>query len=378
MKNITILLFIGILFFSCKNKTDNTSIKLIPAANFQTIVDQKKVDLFTLKNKTGMIAQITNFGGRIVALWVVDKSGNYEDIVLGYDSLKNYFSSNENYYGPIVGRYGNRIAKGKFTLNEKEYTLALNNGVNTLHGGLKGFSNVVWDAKQIDTQTLELTYLSKDMEEGYPGNLDVKVIYHLSDDNGLKIEYFATTDKPTPVNLTNHAFFNLHGAGNGSINNHLLQVMADRYTPIDSTMIPLGTIDAVEGTPFDFRKPIAIGERINADNIQIKNGYGYDINFVLNNSDNIHLAARVTEPVSGRVLEVFTNEPGLQFYSGNFQKGKDKGKNGKTYEYREAFCLETQHYPDSPNQKIYPNTILEPGNKYYSVCVYKFSAKSDN
>ncbi len=375
MKRIVFLALVSIIFFGCKNKTENNSIKLIPAANFQTIVDNKKVDLFTLKNKTGMIAQITNFGGRIVALWVADKSGKFEDVVLGYDSLKNYFSSNENYYGPIVGRYGNRIAKGKFTLNDKEYTLTLNNGVNTLHGGLKGFSNVAWDAKQIDAQTLELTYLSKDMEEGYPGNLDVKVIYHLSDDNGLKIEYFATTDKPTPVNLTNHAFFNLHGAGNGSINNHLLQVMADRYTPIDSTMIPLGTIDAVENTPFDFRKPIAIGERINADNIQIKNGYGYDINFVLNNSDNLHLAARVTEPVSGRVLEVFTNEPGLHFYSGNFQKGKDKGKNGKTYEYREAFCLETQHYPDSPNQKIFPNTILEPGNKYYSVCVYKFSAK---
>ena len=323
-----------------------------------------------------MVAQITNYGGRIINLWTPDKNGDFADIVVGYESLAEYLKSNEIYYGTLIGRYGNRIAKGKFALNDSVYTLATNNKVNHLHGGVKGFNNVVWDAKRIDGQTLELTYVSPDGEEGYPGNLNVKVVYTLTNDNELKTEYWATTDKPTPVNLTQHSFFNLKGAGNGDVNDHLMQILADSYIPIDSTLIPFGEIATVEGTPFDFRKPTAIGARVNDDNEQLKYGGGYDHNWVLNKAETgLNYATKVVEPASGRTLEVFTNEPGIQFYGGNFMDGSDSGKGGKVFSYRGALALETQHFPDSPNQQAFPTTILNPGEEYYSVCVYKFGVE---
>jgi len=369
---ISSLFLIGALAFGCAPKKQKSNVQLIPSANFSVERDGKQVSLFTLKNANGYIAQITNYGGRVVSLWTPDKNGKMEDIVLGYDSLNGYLKSNEIYYGATIGRYGNRICDGKFTLNGTEYKLATNNGKNTLHGGIKGFCNVVWDAKQVDDKTLELTHVSADMVEGYPGKLDTKVVYQLTDNNELKIEYYATTDKATPVNLTHHSFFNLKGAGNNTINDHLLEIAADNYTSVDSTLIPSGEIAPVEGTPMDFRQATAIGERVEADFQQLKYGLGYDHNWVLNAADSMHFAARVTEPASGRVMEIYTNEPGLQFYGGNFLKGKDVGKGQKPYEYRTAFCLETQHFPDSPNHANFPSTILEPGKNYYSICIYKF------
>jgi aldose 1-epimerase len=287
--------------------------------------------------------------------------------------LTGYLNSNEIYYGALIGRYGNRIANGRFELNDTVYELVQNNGVNHLHGGTKGFNDVVWKAAQADSQTLVLTYTSPHMEEGYPGNLDVKVQYQLTDENELKIEYWATTDRPTPVNLTHHSFFNLKGAGNGTINDHILQINADLYTPVDSGLIPTGALETVEGTPMDFRMPVAIGDRIDDDFQQLEYGGGYDHNWVLFPAENdLSFAARVVEPESGRILEVYTNEPGMQFYGGNFLDGSDTGKDGKTYDFRTSFCLETQHFPDSPNQENFPSTILNPGEEYYSVCVYKF------
>jgi aldose 1-epimerase len=280
-------------------------------------------------------------------------------------------SSTEPYFGATIGRYGNRIAKGKFTLDGKEYTLPANNGPNTLHGGKKGFQDVVWDAKQLNDSTLELSYVSPDMEEGFPGNLNVKVTMAITSGNELTFDYEATTDKKTVVNLTNHAFFNLNGEGSGEINDHILQINADKYTPVDSTLIPLGTNEPVDSTPFDFRKPTAIGARINADNQQLKNGMGYDHNFVLNGTGMKH-AATATGNKSGIVMQVYTAEPGLQFYSGNFMKGKNSFKNGGKDNFRTAFCLETQHFPDSPNQPSFPSTVLEPGKTYKTRSVYKF------
>ncbi len=339
-------------------------------------LDGKKVELFTLKNESGMIVQITNYGGRVVDLWVPDKNGTFQDVVLGYATLDGYLKSNEIYFGTLVGRYGNRIGNAQFTLNDSLYTLAANNGVNHLHGGIKGFCNVVWDAVQSDGKTLLLSYLSPDGEEGYPGNLQVNVTYELTDDNELKIEYRATTDKPTPVNLTHHSYFNLKGVGNGDINDHLLQINAAQYTPVDSTLIPTGEIAPVEGTPFDFRTATAIGARVNEENQQLKYGLGYDHNWVLTPADSgLIYAAKVVEPVSGRTMEVYTNEPGLQFYGGNFLNGSDTGKNGVSYTHRSALCLETQHFPDSPNKPEFPTTILQPGAEYYSVCIYKFGVE---
>jgi len=372
MKKIWFLLALMILF-SCAQKPKLPV--LIDKKGFETELDGKKVDLFTLKNANGMVVQITNYGGRVVALWTPDKNGNFNDIVIGYETLNGYLNSHEIYYGALIGRYGNRIAKGKFTLNGKEYTLAKNNGENHLHGGVKGFNNVVWDAKQIDGQTLELTYLSPDMEEGYPGNLHVKVQYKLTDDNVLKIQYWATTDKPTPINLTNHAYFNLNGVGSGDILKEILQINADNYTPVDSGLITTGAISPVEGTPLDFRKPTAVGARINNDFEQLKFGKGYDFNWVLNKSNSgLNYAAKVVDPSSGRTLEVYTNEPGLQVYTGNFLDGSDKGK-GKVFTHRSAICLETQHFPDSPNHPNFPSTILNPGKEYYSICEYKFGVE---
>ncbi len=372
MKKFWCILTFAVLF-SCSQQPKIPV--LIDKSGFDTKLDGKQVNLYTLKNANGLVAQITNYGGRVVNLWTPDKNGNYDDIVIGYENLEGYLNSNEIYYGTLVGRYGNRIAKGRFALNGEEYTLATNNNGNHLHGGIKGFSNVVWDAKQIDVQTLELTYLSPDMEEGYPGNLQVKVQYLLTNDNELKVQYWATTDKATPVNLTQHSFFNLKGVGSGSVEKNLLQINADYYTPVDEGLIPTGDIAPVETTPMDFRKPTEIGARINDDFEQLKFGKGYDHNWVLNKSDKeLTFAARVVDPVSGRTLEVYTNEPGLQVYTGNFLDGSDSGK-GKVFSHRSAICLETQHFPDSPNQPNFPSTILNPGDEYYSICIYKFGVE---
>lgn len=331
--------------------------------------------LFIINNKNGLEARITSYGGRIVNLFIPDKTGHFEDIVLGYDSLVAYLNSNEKYFGATIGRYGNRIGKAKFSIGRKTYTLLKNNGENSLHGGHKGFHNVYWDVNQLDSQTLEMTYFSVDGEEGFPGNLSVKVIYRLTNDNELIIEYFASSDQSTYVNFTHHSFFNLTGNLTETINNHILQIPAEFYTPVDEGLIPTGEIAPVEGTPFDFRKPTRIGARINDDNEQLIFGKGYDHNWVLDakaTDKDIHLAARVEEPDSGRVMEVFTNEPGIQFYGGNFLNGKDIGKNNITYTYRTAFCLETQHFPDSPNKNNFPDTRLNPSEEYYSICIYKF------
>lgn len=343
---------------------------------FGKTADGQQVDLYTLTNSKGMEVAITNYGGIVVSLKAPGRGGQFADVVLGFDSLDGYLQGHP-YFGAIIGRYGNRIAKGRFKLNGVEYKLATNNGENHLHGGIKGFDKVVWEARDVSTPqaaALELKYTSKDGEEGYPGNLAVTVVYTLTEDNELKIDYSATTDKDTVVNLTNHSYFNLAGEGNGDILGHEMMINADAFTPVDAGLIPTGELKKVEGTPFDFRKPVAIGARINADDQQIRYGKGYDHNFVLNRKGSgLELAARVVEPKSGRVMEVLTTEPGIQFYSGNFLDGSVKGKGGKAYQHRYGFCLETQHFPDSPNKPKFPSTVLKPGEKYQTTTVYRFS-----
>ncbi len=333
------------------------------------------VHLYTLRNSRGMEARITNYGGILVSLLVPGKSGKVDDVVLGNDSLADYVRDNP-YFGCLVGRYGNRIAKGKFTLDGKEYSLAKNNGANHLHGGLKGFDKVVWAAREQKVRegsSLALTYVSRDGEEGYPGNLSVKVIYTITENNELKIRYTATTDKPTIVNLTHHSYFNLAGAGRGDILAHEMMIDADRFTPIDSGLIPTGELRPVRGTPMDFTVPAAIGGRIDKDDEQLQKAGGYDHNFVLNKTGPaLKLAARVFEKTSGRVMEVLTTEPGLQFYSGNFLDGRHVGKDGRSYKHRYGFCLETQHFPDSPNKPTFPSTVVRPGETYSSTTIYKF------
>ncbi|MDQ6758080.1 MAG: galactose mutarotase [Bacteroidota bacterium] len=357
-----------------KNKGTN---HLPDKKNFEQTIDGKKTDLFFLKNKKGITAAITNYGARLVSLLVPDKSGKLTDVVAGFDTVNGYVNSAEPYFGATIGRFANRIAKGKFTLDGKQYQLATNNAPNSLHGGKKGFQDVVWDALQLNNSTLKLHYLSKDGEENFPGNLDVKVTYSLTNNNELKISYEAFTDKKTIINLTNHAFYNLNGEGRGTINNHQLMINASAYTPVDSTLIPKGKIEPVEGTPFDFRKPVFIGSRVKDDNTQLKYGNGYDHNFVLKafaDKKIVH-AATVIADKSGIVMDVYTDQPGLQFYGGNFMQSKNKMKGGKKDEFRTAFCLETQHFPDSPNQPAFPSTLLEPAKKYKTQSVYKFSVK---
>ena len=346
---------------------------------YQDTIAGKATDLYILENQQGVTAAITNYGGRVVSLLVPDKSGELVDVVIGYDSLKKYSEGPETYFGSLIGRYGNRIANGSFNLDGNAYTLPTNNGPNTLHGGNKGFQAVVWEAEQPNAQTLELSYLSEDMEEGFPGNLSVKVKYTLTQDNGLLISYEAETDKKTVVNLTNHAYFNLNGEGNGDILDHKLQFAADAYTPVDETLIPTGEIASVEGTPFDFREPTPIGERIDAEVEQIKNGLGYDHNIVLTNpdatGDSLRWAAGVLGDQTGIYMEVLTEEPGVQFYSGNFMEGNNTLKSGAKDDYRTAFCLETQHFPDSPNQPDFPSTVLSPGETYQTSTMYRFSVR---
>lgn len=347
--------------------------------SFGKTPDGQPVDLYVLTSKGGAEASITNYGGAVVSLKMPDRSGKMADVVLGYDTADGYVND-KSFFGALVGRYGNRIGHAQFALDGKTYTLAKNNGENSLHGGIKGFNKAMWTAKIMpakDGQSLELSYLSKDGEEGFPGNLKVSVIYTLTDSNALRIAYSATTDKKTVVNLTNHSYFNLAGQGSGDILGHLLMIQADKFTPVDAGLIPTGEFRDVAGTPFDFRKELAIGARIDQDEEQLKLGGGYDHNFVLRRSNDPgeSLAARVLEPASGRVLEVWTTEPGVQFYTGNFLDGKTIGKGGVTYPRRSAFCLETQHYPDSPNQPKFPSVVVNPGEHYHTITTYKFSVE---
>lgn len=348
-------------------------------SDFGLLFDGRGASLYTLTNKNGLVAKITNYGGIVTELWVPDKTGVMGDIVLGFDSVSDYVKDSP-YFGCIVGRYGNRIAKGRFTLDGVTYTLATNNnGKNHLHGGMKGFDKVLWQAEPIKAQDgvgLRLRYFSKDREEGYPGNLDVTVVYTLTNANELRIDYTATTDKPTVCNLTHHGYFNLAGQGNGDILGHILTINADHYTPADDGLIPTGQITAVKGTPMDFTAPTAIGARINCDDEQIKFGGGYDHNWVLNKKgDEMTLAASVYEPTRGRVMEIWTTEPAVQFYAGNFLDGTLIGKGGNVYNHRYGFCLETQHYPDSPNQSHFPSTTLCPEQTYRTTTVHKFATQ---
>ncbi len=368
---------LGVLFIPIGTSYMNAETKpQITKQAFGKTPDGEAAEIYTLTNANGVEAKITTYGGIVTSLKVPDRNGKLADVVLGYDDLEGYVG-NTAFFGAIVGRYGNRIAKGKFSLNGHDYTLAKNDGENHLHGGVKGFNKRIWKAKEVkgkDGVGLSLSYLSKDGEEGYPGNLSVTVVYTLTNKNELRIDYTATTDKATVVNLTHHSYFNL--AGGGTILNHELMINADRFTPVDSGLIPTGELRAVKGTPLDFTKPMVIGERIDQDYEQMVLGKGYDHNWVLNKKDSeMSLAARVYEPETGRVMEVYTTEPGMQFYTGNFLDGSITGKGGQVYNRRTGFCLETQHYPDSPNHPSFPTTTLKPGQKYKTTTIYKFSAK---
>jgi len=367
---------VALLYLSARGLNNTLYMPVIEKTPFGKTTSGEAVDLYTLKNASNARVQIMTYGGTVVSLQVPDRDGMLGDIVLGYDVLDGYLK-NSPYFGSIVGRYGNRIGKGRFSLDGKQYQLPKNNGENTLHGGIKGFDKVVWKAtedRSTDGAALSLTYLSKDGEEGFPGNLSVKVVYTLTNNNELRIEYSAATDKTTVVNLTHHSYFNL--AGEGNILQHELMINAEQFTPVDAGLIPTGELRNVKGTPMDFTKPTAIGARIDQQDEQLILGKGYDHNWVLkNNAGKLSLAARVYEPRSGRVMEVSTTEPGLQFYSGNFLDGSITGKGGQVYQQRSGFCLETQHFPDSPNKPRFPSTVLKPGQQYTSTTIYKFSAQ---
>jgi aldose 1-epimerase len=354
----------------------STSAVRVTRAPFGTLADGTAVEVFTVTNANGVEVRAMTYGGIIVSLKVPDRNGRVDDVVLGYDTAAAYAANNSPYFGAIIGRYGNRIGKARFGLDGATYTLTANNGPNHLHGGVKGFDKVMWRGEPLESHEgggVVFTYASRDGEEGYPGRLSVRVIYTLTNRNELAVGYFATTDKPTVVNLTQHSYFNLAGQGARDVLEHQLQIEADRYTPVDATLIPTGELAAVEGTPFDFRQPRAIGARIDDPHQQIQYGLGYDHNFVLTRSgDGPQRAARVTEPSTGRMLEVSTTEPGLQFYTGNFLDGTITGKQGRTYAKRTGFCLETQHFPDSPNRPEFPSPILRPGQEYRSHTVFTF------
>ncbi|MER3373306.1 MAG: aldose epimerase family protein [Allomuricauda sp.] len=379
-----IALFIVLLCISCKTKQEKkiksdalptAIVSILKDKDFNTTIGGKSVKLYWLQRKDLKMA-MTNYGGRIISLFVQDKNGNAIDVNIGRSSIKEYMESPEAYFGATIGRVGNRIANGRFSISGNKYTLPTNDNKNTLHGGYKGFQDVVWDAEQPNGHTLILTYTSPDMEEGFPGNLQTRVTYSLTEDNAVTIEYEATTDKPTVVNLTNHAYFNLNGEGSGSILNHKLQIDADRFTPVDAGLIPTGELREVASTPFDFRKPHTIGKRIEAVNEQLEFGKGYDHNYVLNRDENgLHKAAKVVGDKSGVVMEVFTEEPGIQFYSGNFLASKNTLKSGAKDDFRTAFCLETQHFPDTPNHPEFPSIQLNLGETYHTVTEYRFSVE---
>lgn len=352
---------------------------LVSTASAQ-VRDFDSIKLYTLENESGMTVRVTNYGAIITSIIVPDRNGKRADVALGYDRVEDYINAvDKPYFGAVVGRYGNRIAKGEFTLDGETYSLLQNNGENHLHGGAIGFDKVVWAVDEyVEGKSLTLSYLAKDKEEGYPGNLELTIIYTLADDNSLVVDYHATTDKATPINVTQHTYFNLKGEGQGTILDHKLMLNAKTFTPVDGSLIPTGEMPAVAGTPFDFTTAKAIGRDIDQQNEQLVFGLGYDHNWILNKDGKegeLSLAAQVHEPSSGRVMEIYTTEPGIQFYCGNFLDGRLKGKSGKPYVHRGGFCLETQHFPDSPNQPNFPSTILKPGETYESKTVFKFSAK---
>lgn len=375
MKRLCMAVMAMCILLSCGEKKEDTTLSGLKKADFVSEVQGKPTALYVLKNKNGAEACVTNYGGRLVSVMVPDKNGKMTDVVLGYDNIAKYVASDGN-YGALIGRYGNRIAQAKFSLDSVEYQLPANNNGHCLHGGPEGYHTRMWDAKQLNDQAVELTYVSKDGEAGFPGNLDMKVTYTLTDDNAVDIKYEATTDKPTVVNLTNHSYFNLSGVPGSQVLDQVIMINADTYTPVDSTLIPVSVLDTVAGTPMDLRQPVAIGAHINEPFEQLVRGRGYDHNWVLNSKGDLNvLAAKAYSPASGIALEVYTNEPGIQFYTGNFMEGTDTGKQGVLYPHRGAFCLETQHYPDSPNQPAFPSTQLRPGEKYMSECVYKFTVE---
>ncbi|MBQ8530895.1 MAG: galactose mutarotase [Parabacteroides sp.] len=350
----------------------------LAVANFNKQIDGKETMLCILTNSKGAELSITNYGAKIVSLMVPNRDGEFVDVVTGHNTIDEYLTSEEPYFGAICGRYGNRIAKGKFILDGILYDkLAINNGPNSLHGGIKGFNSVVWDLKQIDQQTVELKYTSIDGEEGFPGNLNTTVTYHLSNDNEVIITYQATTDKPTILNLTNHSYFNLSGQGNPSVYNHSLMINADYYLPTDETAIPYGPKEKVEGTPMDFRTPHEVGERIEEEFEALKFGKGYDHTYILNkgNENELSFCARCSSPITGIVMECYTTEPGVQLYTGNWMTGNFVGKNGQRYPARAALCLETQHFPNSPNNPDYPSVTLRPDDTFRSQTIYKFSVE---
>ena len=373
MKKLCVWAVAALLMAACTPKAEKATDSGLLQSNFRTEVDGKKTDLYILRNKNNMEVCITNFGGRIVSVMGPDKDGQMRDVVLGFDSIQDYISKPSD-FGASIGRYANRINQGKFTLDGVEYQLPRNNYGHCLHGGPQGFQYRVYDAVQLNPQELQLTYVAKDGEEGFPGNITCKVLMKLTDDNAIDIQYEAETDKPTIVNMTNHSYFNLDGDA-GSNAEHLLTIDADYYTPVDSTFMTTGEIVPVEDTPMDFRTPMPVGERINDfDFVQLKNGNGYDHNWVLNAKGDINRrAASLKSQKTGIVLDVYTNEPGVQVYAGNFLDGSLTGKKGITYNQRASVCLETQKYPDTPNKPEWPSAVLRPGEKYMSQCIFKFS-----
>lgn len=383
MKKLCYILALSATLIACRSSSNSGNSALnadslqqtIPdSVQFSSKIDNQQVNLYTLHNKKGMRVLLTNFGARIVAAYVPGKDGKLTDVVLGFSKATDYNNPEEPYFGTIVGPFGNRIAKGTFTLNGKTYKLPTNNGPNTLHGGFKGVHFAVWAGKQ-DGNTVTFTYTLPDGNEGFPGNIEMKVAYSLDENDQLHVDYYATSDKETVINLANHAYFNLNGEGSGSILHHQLQLFADRYTPVDSTLIPTGELAAVKDTPFDFTKGKAIGKDIGAANVQLSYGKGFDHNFVLRGTkvNGLNHAARLTGDQSGIVMDIYTDEPGIQFYSGNFMAEHVTLKNGAKDSFRTGLCLEPQHFPDSPNQPKFPSTVLKPGQKYHTRSIYAFS-----
>lgn len=377
MKRLLMAVVCAAMFVSCSQKSEDTGVELMKTDDFQAVVDGKETSLYTLK-AGDLVMQVTDFGGRVVSLWTPDKDGKYEDVVLGYNNIDSYINNKgERFLGAVVGPYANRIAAGTYTIGEDTYNFPQNNNGQTLHGGLKGLDMVVWDVESVNDSTIVLSYLHADGQEGMPGNLKIVMTYALTSENEFKVDYVAETDKATHVNISHHSFFNLKGEGNGTINDHLLYINASKTTPVNEVLIPSGEITDVTGTPFDFRQAKAIGQDLEVENEQLKNGGGYDHNWILDRQtpDQMELAASVYEPASGRFMEVFTDQPALQFYGGNFFDGTTEGKYGRALRYRESIALETQKYPDTPNHDNFPSTLLNPGETYTHSCVYRFSVK---
>ena len=371
MKKFFVIAVTTMAMAACSHRSD---VKLFPVSDFQTVLDGKEVSIYTLKN-ADLTMQVTNFGARVVSLWTPDRDGIYEDVVLGYNNIESYVNNTgERFLGAVVGPYANRIAGGTYSIDGEVYNFPQNNNGQTLHGGLKGLDMVVWDVKDVNDTSIVLNYLHADGQDGHPGNLDITMTYTLTKNNEFKVEYLAGTDKATHVNISHHSFFNLKGEGNGTINDHVLFINASHTTPVNSVLIPSGEVADVTGTPFDFRKPKTIGQDLEVEDEQLANGAGYDHNWVLDREteNELELAAGVYETESGRYMEVWTDQPALQFYGGNFFDGTTSGKYGKTLNYRESIALETQKYPDTPNHSNFPSTLLQPGDVYTHVCVYRF------